>query len=140
MQLKTYTFLNYAIAGIIMVIFLYAVFSYPEKNKIQKCIHTELLGKKCPTCGMLDGFSAILRGHFNDANAIQPNSLKVFLFLLVQLLMRIKILMVLKKMSVPLKMMLSIDVIISLLFFILAFKNMIPQIFYIYYKMLLTGS
>lgn len=105
-----------------------------------KCIHEELLGAKCPTCGMLSGFSAILKGRFTDAITIQPNSIRVFLFLFIQLLMRITAILLMLKTRIPVKIILNTDIILSLLFFILTFKSMIPQTFYIYYKMLITGS
>jgi Protein of unknown function (DUF2752) len=141
MSTRAYAYLNYIVAGMILVIFLYAAIYHSDSNyQPIKCVHEELLGKRCPTCGLIDGFSAIIKGRFNDAQIVQPNSIKVFLFLMVQLLMRAVALILLRKTRIPLKTILRTDVILSLLFFILAFKNMIPQIFYIYYKMMLTGS
>jgi|ERR1035437_1044118 hypothetical protein len=141
MSARTYAYLNYTLAGVILLIFLYAaIFGSNTNYRPIQCVHEELLGKRCPTCGLTDGFSAIIKGRFTDAYIVQPNSMRIFLFLMGMLLLRATALISLKKPCISLKTILRTDVILSLLFFILVFKNMIPQIFYIYYKMLLTGN
>jgi len=140
MSSKTYSILNYILAGVIVAIFIYAAISSQNNCVHPKCIHDELLGKRCPTCGLMQGFSSILKGRIHEAYHIQRNSLRIFLLLLIQLLIRISALLVVKKYPSRLKVIMRIDVITTSFLVIVVFINIIPQVFYIYYKMLLTGS
>ena len=133
--------MNLIFAGIILAIFIYSGIYSPDKNNHPiKCIHEELLGAKCPTCGMSRGFSAIVRGHINDALVYQQNSVSVFLFFLLQMVFRLTSIWLLLKTKIQLKIITNTDITLSLLLFLLTFKNLIFQTFYIFYKMLLTGN
>lgn len=133
--------MNLIFAGIILAIFIYSGIYSPDKNNHPiKCIHEELLGAKCPTCGMSRGFSAIVRGHINDALVYQQNSVSVFLFFLLQMVFRLTSTWLLLKSKIQLKIITNTDITLSLLLFLLTFKNLIFQTFYIFYKMLLTGN
>jgi hypothetical protein len=141
MDKKSYLVLNLIFAGIILAIFIYSGIYSPDKNNHPiKCIHEELLGAKCPTCGMSRGFSAIVRGQINDALVYQQNSVSVFLFFLLQLVFRLTSIWLLLKTKIQLKIITNTDITLSLLLFLLTFKNLIFQTFYIFYKMLLTGN
>ena len=133
--------MNLIFAGIILAIFIYSGIYSPDKNNHPiKCIHEELLGSKCPTCGMSRGFSAVVRGHINDALVYQQNSVSVFLFFLLQMVFRLTSTWLLLKTKIQLKIITNTDITLSLLLFLLTFKNLIFQTFYIFYKMLLTGN
>jgi hypothetical protein len=141
MKPRIYLFLNFTIAGIILVVFLYSIIYSSSKDfHPVKCFHEELLGARCPICGMSSGFSAILKGQFKEAFIIQPNSMRIFLFLFVLLLMKITAILLLLKAHVSCKVISTTDIILTVVLFILTFKSIIPQVFYIYYKMLITGS
>ena len=133
--------MNLIFAGIILAIFIYSGIYSPDKNNHPiKCVHEELLGAKCPTCGMSRGFSAIVRGQINDALVYQQNSVSVFLFFLLQMVFRLTSTWLLLKSKIQLKIITNTDITLSLLLFLLTFKNLILQTFYIFYKMLLTGN
>ena len=133
--------LNWLFAGIILAVFIYSALYKPEENKHPiKCIHQELLGAKCPTCGMSRGFSAIVRGHVNEALFYQQNSLSVFMFFLLQLVFRITAIVLLFKTKLTAKFISGIDSTVSLFLFLFTFRNLIFQTIYIFYKMLLTGN
>ncbi len=141
MDKRSYLLINFIFAGIILVIFIYSGLYNPYKNEHPvKCIHEELLGSKCPTCGMSRGFSAIVRLRFTDAMEFQRNSIPVFLFFALQLLMRLFAIMLVRKSSITLKLITNVDITLSLLLFLITFKNLIFQTMYIFYKMLLTGN
>jgi hypothetical protein len=132
--------MNLIFAGIILAIFVYSGIDSPEKNiHPVKCIHEELLGSACPTCGMSHGFSAIIRGRIDDAMAYQKNSLPVFMFFLLQLIFRAVAISLILKSRISLKIIINTDVTISFLLLIFTFKNMLFQSIYILYKMLLIG-
>jgi hypothetical protein len=141
MKVKIYILVNAIIAGIIPAIFLFSLmFSSGQENNSTNCIHRALLGASCPVCGMPDGFSAILKGRISEAFIIQPNSIRVFVFLVLVMIMRITSILLLIKTHISLKYIFTSDIILSVFLFIITFKSIIPQVFYIYYKMLITGS
>jgi Protein of unknown function (DUF2752). len=141
MTKQSYLLINWIFAGIILAIFGYSGLYSPNENKHPiPCIHEELLGSKCPTCGMSRGFSAIVRGRIKDAVDYQKNSIPVFLFFFIQLIFRVTSLLLLLKSRISLKIITNTDITLSLLLFILTFKNLIFQTLYIFYKMLLTGN
>ena len=136
-----YLLMNMFFVLMILFVFIYSGIYSPEKNNHPiKCIHEQLLGSKCPTCGMSRGFSAIVRGRIDDALTYQRNSVPVFIFFLLQLILRLVAIMLLLKSLVPLKIIANIDITVSLLLFLLTFKSLILQTIYIFYKMLLTGN
>ena len=141
MTKQNYLLINFIFGGIILIVFLYsAIYSPGSNNHPIRCIHEVLLGSKCPTCGMSRGFSAIVRGRIEDARNLQPNSIAVFSFFATQLIMRITLVFLLLKTRIPIKIMTNVDISLSMLIFLLTFKNLILQTFYIFYKMLLTGN
>jgi hypothetical protein len=141
MNRRSYLTINYIFAGIIICIFIYsAIYSPYGTSHPLKCVHEELLGSKCPTCGMSRGFSAIVRFKFSDAINLQPNSIAVFLFFILQLCMRMLSIVLVRKSTISLKIITNTDITLSLLLFLLTFKNLIVQTMYIFYKMLLTGN
>lgn len=141
MSKKWYNIINYVIAGIILAIIVFAaVQEFVISIKSTTCVHSELLGNTCPTCGLADGISAILKGEYLQAEQIQPNSLSLFLFMVVQLILRATVIVLLFKSRLSLKIVSSLDITLSLILFVWAFKDVIPQAIYIFYKMLLTGN
>jgi len=141
MDKRSYLLVNFIFAGIILIIFVYSGIYSPDKNDHPvKCIHEELLGSKCPTCGMSRGFSAIVRFRFIDAVEFQRNSIPVFLFFALQLLMRLLAIILVRKSNIALNLITNVDITLSLLLFLITFRNLIFQTMYIFYKMLLTGN
>lgn len=141
MTKQSYLALNWIFAGIILAVFIYSALYKPEENKHPiKCIHQELLGGTCPTCGMSRGFSAIVRGHIDEALAYQQNSVSVFMFFLLQLVFRTTAIVLILKTKLTTKFISGIDSTVSLLLFLFTFRNLIFQTIYIFYKMLLTGN
>jgi hypothetical protein len=140
MSSKSYLILNEIFAGIILAIFLYSAFYSPESDEYPiKCVHEELLGARCPTCGMSHAFSAIIRFQFSKAIDFQPNSISVFGFFLIQFILRISAIVLLTKSRIPVNSMANVDIVVSLIVFLFSFRNLIFATFYIFYKMMLTG-
>jgi hypothetical protein len=142
MQRRVYLTFNYTIAGIILAIFFCSlVVASPNIKAVpQKCPHEELLGGKCPTCGLFDGFSLLIRGKIKEARELQKNSISIFIFWAGQFLFRLIINLMLLRTQILIKSLMKADLMLSLLFFIATFGNVIPQSIYIFYKMLLTGN
>jgi len=129
---QPYNKVNLIFAGIIILIFFYSTIFSPEKDNYPVgCIHETLLGKPCPTCGLSHSFSEIIRGNFAEAKKLNRNGILIFLFFLIQLILRSGITFLNQKKIFSLKTILYVDVICSLLLFIFCFRRLLP--FWIYY-------
>lgn len=84
-----YHILNLSFALIILGILLYSAWYGPEPDQHPvSCIHSQVSGEPCPSCGLSRAFSAIVRGDAETARALNPHAIPVFLFFVLQLAMR----------------------------------------------------
>jgi hypothetical protein len=84
-----YRFICLVFAIIILIIFGYSLvfgsgINYPIPSGSDILNADQAISK-----GLSRGFSAIVRFHFDDARAINPYSIQIFLFFFIQLLMRL---------------------------------------------------
>jgi len=87
---RNYFILNLIFAGVILFIMGYSAFFSPDTGQYPvSCIHEKLTGEPCPSCGLSHAFSLIIRGRISEALEWNGNSLRVFLFFAIQLLMRV---------------------------------------------------
>jgi len=87
---RPYFFLNLILTGVILSIMGYSLFYSPDENKYPvPCIHEKITGEPCPSCGLSHAFSLIVRGRIDEALVWNSQSLRVFLFFALQLVMRI---------------------------------------------------
>lgn len=64
------------------------IFSPDRGNYPIICIHEAVTGEPCPSCGLSHAFSLILRGRLAEALEWNIYSLRMFLFFVLQLVMR----------------------------------------------------
>ncbi len=89
---RAYFAVNVIFAGVILLIMGYSAFYSPDRNNYPVvCIHEKLTGEPCPSCGLSHAFSLIIRGRVDEALQLNSASLRVFLFFVLQLIMRIAI-------------------------------------------------
>ncbi|MGB8357776.1 MAG: DUF2752 domain-containing protein [Bacteroidales bacterium] len=87
---RAYFAVNVIFAGVILLIMGYSAFYSPDANSYPVvCIHEKLTGEPCPSCGLSHAFSLIIRGRVDEALQMNSASLRVFLFFVLQLIMRI---------------------------------------------------
>lgn len=87
---KPYFILNLILAGVILLIMGYSLFYSPDENEYPvSCIHEKLTGEPCPSCGLSHAFSLIVRGRVDEAMVWNSQSLRVFIFFALQLVMRL---------------------------------------------------
>ncbi len=87
---KPYLILNLILAGVILLIMGYSFFYSPDENEYPvPCVHEKLTGETCPSCGLSHAFSLIVRGRVDEALAWNSQSLRVFIFFALQLVMRL---------------------------------------------------
>jgi len=123
---KPYNIINLIFAGIILAILVYSgIFSSENGNHPVKCIYEEILGRPCPTCGLSNSFSEIVRGNFEKARLYNENGIPVFLFFLLQFILRIITSLIYQKKIIPVKVLVFTDVSISVILFLTTFKNLL---------------
>lgn len=85
-----YQIINGILAGFVILILLYSAIFSPDRNNYP--IHsseTLISGNYSMSTGLSRGFSSIMRLRFNEAYAYNPFSIRIFMFFLIQLLLRI---------------------------------------------------
>lgn len=87
---RPYFILNVILTGVILLIAGYSFFYSPDEEKYPvPCVHEKITGEPCPSCGLSHAFSLIVRGRIDEALQWNSQSLRVFLFFALQMVMRI---------------------------------------------------
>lgn len=87
---RPYLILNIILAGVILLIMGYSLFYSPDEERYPvPCVHEKLTGEPCPSCGLSHAFSLIVRGRISEAIEWNSNSMRVFIFFALQLVMRV---------------------------------------------------
>lgn len=121
---KTFEKPPYFIINIMLAIFFTAIFMYSTifsagaDNHPIDCYFAQH-GLQCPTCGISRGFSEIMRGRIDDALVYNQYSLRLFIFFLLQLIIRTIIILQFKKLNN--KTFIIIDIISSTIILIYSF-------------------
>lgn len=88
---EPYLIINIFFAGVIVLIFAYSGIFSPEKDNYPvTCIHEQLTGEPCISCGLSHSFSLIVRGRITESYQWNLYGMQVFLFFASQLIMRIR--------------------------------------------------
>ena len=128
---EPYITINFILAGVILLIFMYSGFFSPDKgNYPVVCIHEKLTGEQCASCGLSHSFSLILRGRISEAYNWNPNGLRVFIIFAAQLIMRVVFSVFYLKYHDSGKQLVIYDIAVSGMFFIVSFLPFIKGIFY----------
>ena len=123
---KPYNKINLIFAGIIVMIFVYSgIFSAEKSNHPVQCVHERLTGEPCPTCGLSNSFSEIIRLNFENAREWNQNGIPIFLFFLIQFLLRIGITIIYQNEIFSIKKILYFDISFSIVLFIVCFRRLL---------------
>jgi len=88
---EPYLIINIFFAGVIALIFAYSGIFSPEKDNYPvTCMHEQLTGEQCISCGLSHSFSLIVRGRIAEAFDWNMYGMRVFLFFAAQLILRIR--------------------------------------------------
>jgi hypothetical protein len=127
---EPYLFINIFFAGVILLIFAYSGIFSPEKNNYPvTCIHEELTGQKCVSCGLSHSFSLIVRGRFEEAYQWNVYGMRIFLFFLAQFILRIAFSIFYVRYPDTRKQLIIVDCIGSGIILLVAFWPFIVSIF-----------
>ncbi|MDT8401445.1 MAG: DUF2752 domain-containing protein [Bacteroidales bacterium] len=126
---NSYMVVNAVFAGIIILIFIYSGFFCPAENNYPvKCIHEQITGQACPSCGLSRSFSYIIRGDFASAEMHNEYGMRIFLFFLFHLVMRLSNIVYLSRKPLQVRKLIILDSSLAIISFILAFRQ-----FFVYY-------
>ncbi len=119
---RSYLLINAVFAGIIILVFVYSAFFSPERNDYPvQCIHEQVSGEPCPSCGLSRSFSYILQGDLESAAMANRYGMRIFLFFLFHLLMRLSNIMIIMRRKTYINQLVIADSSIAIVTFILAF-------------------
>jgi hypothetical protein len=86
---SAYKLTNLLTGTIILAVFLYSAFFSANGNQyLLGCAHVQFYGMECPTCGLSQSFSEMIRGNFISAHGYNSNGPLLFGFFSLQLLLR----------------------------------------------------
>lgn len=123
---KSYHIINFVLAGIILLIFIYSgLFSAEKDNHPIPSFYEKLSGQSAPSSGLSRSFSEIIRGRFKSAGEFNQYGISVFMFFLIQFFLRFLISFILLKKYISSGKLVLIDAIISIFLFLLCFRDFI---------------
>lgn len=119
-----YFALNICFMAIIMAILLYSAFYKYNSHPIPALL-TQKTGIIPPSKGLSASFSEIVRGNIPKALELNPYSVRVFSFFVLQFLFRAIALIALKKQWFPANRMATTDIGVSVILFVVCFAPLI---------------
>lgn len=123
---RSYRIINNIFAGIVVVIIIYSgLFSPVTNNYPVSCVHEQITGMSCPSCGLSHSFSYILRGEIREAVKWNDYGPRVFLFFIFQLVLRVSNTISLYRFPGEWKKILYADISLSLISFVLGFSQFV---------------
>jgi hypothetical protein len=107
-----------------MMVFIYSgLFSANEGNHPVPSFYEKITGETAPSSGLSRAFSEIVRGNLDAAKVYNSESLLIFSFFLIQLMLRLLVTLLLFKQIPRTQYLLPADLSISILLFLYCFKG-----------------
>jgi hypothetical protein len=126
---KPYLIVNFILAGLAGLIFLYSgIFSAEKDNHPLPSFYEEVTGQASPSSGLSRAFSEIIRGELDSARGYNPFSLLIFAFFLIQFFQRIMVSVLLYRGRIRTGPLLLADVIISVGMLLYCFRGLIAAV------------
>ncbi|MFH0842086.1 MAG: DUF2752 domain-containing protein [Bacteroidota bacterium] len=127
---EPYLIVNIFLAGIILLIMLYSgIFSPDKDNYPVTCIHEELTGEPCVSCGLSHSFSLIVRGRVEEAYEWNIYGMRVFIFFMAQFFMRMLFSYIYIRYTETRKQLINLDIAGSSAIFLISFWHFFAWIF-----------
>jgi len=126
---KPYLKINIILAGVILLIIAYSGIFSPDKNNYPVvCIHEKLTGMPCFSCGLSHSFSLIVRGRISEAYTWNIYGMRIFLFFVLELLMRFVFSFYFLKNQTNQNWLIKYDIASSILIFAISFYPFFRQL------------
>jgi hypothetical protein len=121
---NSYSIINLAIIGIILSIIIYSLLYSAEGRQHPIPSGTVMLsGQSSPSTGLSRSFSEIVRFDFRQAGQYNPYGIRIFMFFLIQLVMRVLALtIVLRGESGHYRVLIITDISLSVMLFLVCFQ------------------
>jgi hypothetical protein len=134
---SSYLLINLILFLIIFLILLYsAVFSAKHNNYPIRSNCIEIMGKPCISTGLSRSFSEMVRGNFHSAYVYNPNGPIIFSFIVFQIFFRVVFSILYSSYIKSSHKIITIDIILSIIIFLIAFRNFIYYFGYAIFKLL----
>lgn len=127
---EPYLIINIFLAGIILLIMLYSgIFSPDKDNYPVTCIHEQLTGEPCVSCGLSHSFSLIVRGRVEEAYKWNIYGMRLFIFFAAQFIMRMLFSYIYIRYTDTRKQLINLDITGSAAIFLISFWHFFAWIF-----------
>ncbi len=124
----SYRIINLIFAAILLMIFTYAASFKPGNDYPVASQYQLITGKKTGSTGLSRAFSEMVRLNFDQAKTYNENSLEVFAFFFIQLILRI-IFFFTYPHTKDKKLMTRFDAVGSAALFLISFRNLIFSLY-----------
>lgn len=135
MNNRVYHIINTIFSGVILCIFIYSLIFYGNNHPLPALL-TDITGLIPPSKGLSASFSEIVRGNFDEALQLNPYSLRIFAFFIIQLLTRFLASITIEANWIKFNRMVIIDIIFSVLLFGICFYPLIVYTIELFAKIL----
>jgi len=121
----------YQIVNIIFMVMILSIFTYsavfpPDESQYPlPSFYNRHMTQLSPTTGLSHSFSALIRGQFRLAQEWNPFGIPLFLFFLIQLILRGVVFISLQRQTIPHKKLLVTDIILSSALFICCYGKLL---------------
>lgn len=135
MSNRVYHIINTVFGGIILCIFIYSLIFHGNNHPVPALL-TDITGIIPPSKGLSSSFSEIVRGNLDEALTLNPHSIRIFAFFLIQLLTRILVSITVEANWIKQNRVIIIDIFFSILLFGICFAPLIEYTFRLFTKFL----
>jgi hypothetical protein len=132
---RCYHIINICFACIILGIILYSLLFRGENHPIPALL-TKITGLIPPSKGLSAGFSELVRGNLAEASSLNPNSLRIFSFFIIQLFTRALVSVAIEGNWIKLSLIVVMDTLYSLILFFICFAPLITYTISLFAKLI----
>ena len=124
-----YLTINLFFAGLILLVIAYSAIYSPDRNDYPvQCVHEQLTGQPCASCGVSHSFSLIVRDRISEAYEWNQNWMRVFIFFVAQAVMRLVFSLFYLRNESARRQLILYDIAGSVLIFLISFMPFIRSI------------
>ena len=120
---KSYLVINIVLTLIILLIFAYSlVYGVEKPNYPVGSAYTAITGEQSVSTGLSRSFSELIRFRFSSARDYNPYGLQVWLFFVIQLILRVTLtVMIIRRISINFRILVLADVLQAVSLFVVLF-------------------
>lgn len=135
MNNRNYHIINISFASIILGILIYSLLFRGDNHPIPALL-TNVTGLVPPSKGLSAGFSELVRGNFVEASILNPYSLRIFAFFIIQLFTRALVSVAIEGNWIKISLIVIIDTVYSSILFLICFAPLINYTISLFTKLI----